>query len=104
MRKEFTMDTTRPYFELSLAARALFEIPDIARVRVTCNRGALWVTLDNDLRDIVLQAGESFSGTEHRRALVFAFEASTMALRPEPDEAVAAHAPSISFESRAAIA
>ena len=54
------MNTTRPSYELSLPARGLFEIPDIARVQVTCSRGALWVTLDNDPRDIVLEAGETF--------------------------------------------
>jgi hypothetical protein len=98
------MNTTRPYYELSLAARGLFEIPDIARVQVTCNRGALWLTLDNDPRDIVLEDGESFFSTEHRRALVFAFEPSTLALRLEVDEAVTTRAPSISFMPRGASA
>jgi DUF2917 family protein len=98
------MNTTRPSYELSLPARGLFEIPDIARVQVTCSRGALWVTLDNDPRDIVLEAGESFFSTEHRRALVFAFEPSTLALRPEVQEAVARRAPSINFVPRGAIA
>jgi hypothetical protein len=104
MRKDFPMDATRPCFELSLAARKLFEIPDIAGVQVTCSGGSLWLTLDNDPRDIVLEAGESFFSTGHRRALVFAFEPSTLALRPEGDEAVAARAPSISFLPRGAMA
>jgi hypothetical protein len=104
MRKDFTMNTARPHYELSLAARGLFEIPDIARVQVTCGRGALWVTLDNDPRDIVLEAGESPFSTEHRRALVFAFEPSTLALRPEVDAAVGTRTPSFSFTPRAAVA
>jgi hypothetical protein len=96
------MNTTRPHYELSLAARGLFEIPDIARVQVTCSRGALWMTLDNDRRDIVLEAGESFFSTGHRRALVFAFEPSTLSLRPEVDDAAGTRAPSFSFMPRAA--
>lgn len=98
------MTTRRPQYELSLAARGLFEVPDIARVQVTCNHGALWITLDNDPRDIVLEPGESFFSTEHRRALVFAFEPSTLVLRPEVEEARASRAPSISFAFRGAVA
>jgi hypothetical protein len=67
--------------ELELAPRALFELPDISGVQLGCRRGSLWITLDNDPRDIVLEAGESFFSTEHRRALVYAFEASVLAIR-----------------------
>lgn len=98
------MTTTRPRYELSLAARALFEIPDVASVRLTCSQGALWITLDNDPRDIVLEPGESFFSTGHRRALVFAFEPSTLALSPEVQDARASRAPSISFVPRDALA
>jgi hypothetical protein len=67
--------------ELSLAPRALLDIADISGKQVTCRRGSLWITLDNDPRDIVLEAGESFFSTEHRRALVYAFQASLVAIR-----------------------
>jgi hypothetical protein len=95
--KGFSMNTTPHRYELSLATRGLLEIPDVAGVQVTCNEGCLWITLDNDPRDIVLQAGEIYVTTEHRRALVYALEASILALRPQAREAVAARAPSISF-------
>lgn len=98
------MTTTRPHYELSLAARGLFEIPDISGVQVVCRRGALWITLDHDPRDIVLEAGETFFSTEHRRAIVFAFEASTLALRPGIEHARAGRAPSISFVAPRAVA
>ena len=67
--------------EFDLAARALVDIPDISGTQVICRRGSLWITLDNDPRDIVLEAGESFFSTEHRRALVYAFQASVVAMR-----------------------
>jgi hypothetical protein len=67
--------------EFNLAARALLDIPDISGTQVVCRRGSLWITLDNDPRDIVLDAGESFFSTEHRRALIYAFQASVVAMR-----------------------
>lgn len=67
--------------EFTLAARALLDVPDISGTQVACRRGSLWITLDNDPRDIVLEAGESFFSTEHRRALIYAFQASVVALR-----------------------
>lgn len=96
--------TQQPRYQLSLAARELLEIPDVARVQVTCNQGSLWITLDNDRRDIVLETGENFFCTEHRRALVYAFEPSTLALRPPADAAVAHRAPRISFAPAGATA
>jgi hypothetical protein len=67
--------------EVSLAPRALLDIPDIGGTQVSCKRGSLWITLDNDPRDIVLEAGESFFTTEHRRALVYAFQPSLVGIR-----------------------
>jgi hypothetical protein len=81
--KEIAMNTTAllDREEFDLAARALLDIPDISGTQVACRRGSLWITLDNDSRDIVLEAGESFFSTEHRRALVYAFQASVVAMR-----------------------
>jgi hypothetical protein len=98
------MNATQPRYELSLAARELLEIPDVARVQVTCSQGSLWITLDNDRRDIVLEKGENFFSPEHRRALVYAFEPSTLALQPEADAAVAYRAPRITFAPAGAAA
>lgn len=91
------MNTTPYRYELSLAPRGLLEIPDAAGVQITCDGGCLWITLDNDPRDIVLEAGEMFFSKEHRRALVYALQASTLALRPAMDKSLAARAPRISF-------
>ena len=56
-------------YHLGLEQRGLFEIPDVAGVQIRCTEGSLWITLDHDLRDIVLEPGDSFTGSDHRRAL-----------------------------------
>ena len=63
-----------------LAARRLFDIPDAASVQIRCTAGSLWITLDNDPRDIILAPGESFFTTERKRALLYALEPATFAL------------------------
>lgn len=69
-------------YEIGLAARSLFEIPDAANVQIQCQRGSLWLTLDDDPRDIVLEPGESFVTGEHRRALLYALGPACLAVRP----------------------
>ena len=67
-------------FQLSLPARAVFAVPDGAGVGIECRSGSVWVTLDRDLRDIVLKPGDRFEGTEHRRILVSALEPARIAV------------------------
>ena len=72
--------STRPnpssHFHVSLPTRSIFAVPDGAGVGIECRSGSVWVTLDRDPRDIVLAPGDRFVGTEHRRVLVSALEAS----------------------------
>jgi Protein of unknown function (DUF2917) len=63
-------------FSLNLRRQTLFSVPDAANVRIACVEGIVWITLDNDPRDIVLESCGVFTTTEHRRALVYAMEAS----------------------------
>ena len=72
---------TTPRHQVPLAPRGLFELPDASGLEIGCTQGSLWVTLDNDRRDIILEPGQSFFTTEHRRALVYAFGASTLEVR-----------------------
>ncbi|BEP63857.1 hypothetical protein GmRootV213_44110 [Variovorax sp. V213] len=65
-----------PRFHVSLPTRSIFAVPDGAGVGIECRSGSVWVTLDRDPRDVVLAPGERFEGTEHRRVLVSALEAS----------------------------
>jgi hypothetical protein len=74
-------------------------------VQILCRSGSLWVTLDGDPRDIVLDAGDQFTATEHRRALIYALGSASLSLSMAPAappvsrtwRARAAAAPRVSF-------
>lgn len=66
--------------ELGLQAKAISEVVDAAGVDITCRCGSVWITLDGDPRDIVLDAGEHFRTNERRRALIYALEPSRLVL------------------------
>ena len=61
---------------LSLPKKAIFTLPDAHEVDIECQSGAVWITIDHDRRDIVLNAGEHFRSDSHERALVAALESS----------------------------
>ena len=70
------MTPRKQRLSLSLPKKAIFTLPDAHEVDIECTSGALWITLDHDRRDIVLEPGERFRSDSHRRALVAALEAS----------------------------
>jgi hypothetical protein len=74
------MTTVTHHFELQLDPKTMFDVTDAAGVQIQCREGSLWVTLDGDPRDIVLDAGESFTSTERRRALIYALAPSSLSL------------------------
>lgn len=79
------MKTDLPRFTVDLPRHSIFTLPDAAGIAIDCESGSVWVTLDNDLRDIVLAPGERFTGVAHRRALVSALEPSRIAVSvPRP--------------------
>lgn len=67
-------------FRIELPRHAIFTVADIAGVGIECQSGCVWLTLDDDPRDLVLEPGERFVGDMHRRVLVSAFEASSIAV------------------------
>lgn len=69
---------------ISLPARQLFEMPDASTARILCTAGCLWLTLDEDLRDVILEPGDSFEADEARRALLYAIEPSSFTLVAPP--------------------
>lgn len=71
-------------FDLSLAHQGMFSVADAAGLQMTCREGSLWITLDNDTRDIVLSAGERFLTTQHRRAIIYAIGPSSLSLELAP--------------------
>jgi len=76
--KALSMNILSDSVEISLAPHGLFEVADPAGRRIECSRGTVWLTLDGDTRDVILEAGESFFTTEHRRALVYALGAASL--------------------------
>jgi len=80
-------------FHVSLPTRSIFAVPDGAGVGIECRSGSVWVTLDNDPRDIVLAPGERFEGTGHRRVLVSALESSCITVSDAQPAAMPLPAP-----------
>jgi hypothetical protein len=74
------MTTATHHFELQLDAKTMFDVTDAAGVTILCREGSLWVTLDGDPRDIVLDAGASFTPSDHRRALIYALAPASLSL------------------------
>lgn len=74
------MNTQPRHFDLSLERNALFNVPDAAGMHIVCLDGSVWITLDNDYDDYVLEAGHTFSTTRHTRALIYAMRASSIAV------------------------
>ena len=69
-----------PRFHVTLPTHTVFALDDAAQVAIECRSGSVWVTLDNDPRDIVLTPGQRFDGTAHQRALVSALESSCISV------------------------
>ena len=67
-------------FKIELPRHAIFTVADIAGVGIECQSGCVWLTLDDDPRDLVLEPGERFVGDIHRRVLVSAIEAASIAV------------------------
>ena len=72
---------------IALPARQLFEIPAAGAVRILCTAGCLWLTLDGDPHDVVLNPGDAFEAGKDRRALIYAFEPSAFTLLAQPRQA-----------------
>jgi len=53
-------------------------------LRLNCVRGALWITVDGDLADHVLAAGESFEPASARRVLVYGLDDAVLRVMPRP--------------------
>lgn len=55
-------------------------------LRVECLAGCVWITLDCDVRDTVLEAGESYCANRQSRALVHALTSSNIRISPAPQQ------------------
>lgn len=67
---------------LVLPKGAVVTVPDLDGVQLHCREGSLWLTLDHDLRDVVLEAGDRYTGSGHKRAVLYALASACVTLRP----------------------
>lgn len=72
---------------LLLLRGGVIRLTDATGTRVTCRSGAAWITLDNDRRDIVLEAGDHFIIDRQGLAVVCAIAgpAAIEVTEPRPD-------------------
>jgi hypothetical protein len=66
--------------DLRLERQAIYSVTDAADIQLACREGTVWVTLDNDPKDYVLEAGDSFITPEHRRAVLYAIAPARISL------------------------
>jgi hypothetical protein len=67
-------------FNMNVQRREVFSIADASNVNIACVEGSIWITLDNDLRDILLDSGGVFTTLDHRRAVVYALAPSRVCI------------------------
>lgn len=65
-----------------LAKNRMMMLTDAKESRISCRSGGLWITQDNDLRDIVLAPGDSFIFDAGDPVLVSALVDSSFDLMP----------------------
>lgn len=53
-----------------------------SRCCLACLSGTLWATLDDDLRDIVLEPGDSWIVPVGKRCLLYALDAAELRIEP----------------------
>jgi hypothetical protein len=76
------LPTARTDSPIDLPRRAMFKLPDAAAVQIDCRSGSLWITLDGDTRDFVVEAGERFATETHRPAIVYALQTAVVLVQP----------------------
>jgi hypothetical protein len=78
-----TMTASTHHFGLALDDRAMFSVPDAAGLQIDCEDGTVWITVDGDLRDYVLEPGDHFHNTEHRRAVIYAMRPARLSIHTD---------------------
>ena len=68
----------------ALAKGSTFKLQQPQGFRVECLEGCVWITLDRDMRDTVLEAGESYCADHQSRVLVYALAAANIRISPAP--------------------
>jgi hypothetical protein len=83
------MRVNAPPFRVSLAWEHPLTVSDGKGTCITARRGAVWITIDDDLRDIVLESGESFLLEKSERVIVQAIGKAEVVITPPPVQRLA---------------
>ena len=87
------MDISLRSASIGLAKDGFLTLSGVEGVEIGCESGSLWITQDNDLRDVVLVTGERFVPERAGKVLVNALQPSIVKARslPEPSRPSALH-------------
>ncbi len=75
-------------YAVTLQPKQIFHAPHAPEISISCLQGSLWITLYGEQRDVVLQAGERLTTRNTRQTIVYALEASRLAVAVDSGEAV----------------
>jgi Protein of unknown function (DUF2917) len=86
VNKEHSVNESMQSAPLSLPKGGVSVFSDATSTQIRCEAGALWVTQDNDTRDIVIQAGEQFQPDRRGNVVVYALEQSSLSIAPAQEQ------------------
>jgi len=81
-----------PYAQITLLPRALHRIVDGEGLILLCLEGTVWLTQEDDRRDIILAAGESFTLDRKGLAVLYALSAACIGMRSRTNPSLPARA------------
>ncbi|MES2510592.1 MAG: DUF2917 domain-containing protein [Pseudomonadota bacterium] len=67
-----------------IATDRILEIKQGAGMKLECLEGSVWVTLDGDLRDVILEPGQAFTVDRDQRILIQALDSARVRLVQSP--------------------
>ena len=65
-----------------IARQRTLRVPAALGQRIECLEGCIWVTMDHDLRDVIIAAGQCFTADRRQRVLVHGLAPSRVRLIP----------------------
>ena len=67
-----------------IAKNRILEIKQALGVTIECLEGSVWVTLDGDMRDVILEAGQALYVDRKQRTLIQALDTARVRLLHPP--------------------
>ena len=74
------MQTIQPRKSYPLEKGNLLSLGNADTVEIACLSGQVWITQDNDVRDVVLDGGERFTSDRDAKVLVYALRPTMLSL------------------------